>query len=126
MPVPSDWPQQIVAAGGAYWPQVAFNDEPFSATYVLKGVDYTGAAFEGGVRAAFEESSPMLKAFTFTKTLLGSDTVVKFALVEADVQDLRDGSDPGAIETLFYNVKCTPSGGSKGTHFAGPFKLQGA
>lgn len=126
MPVPMDWPQQIVAAGGAYWPQVAFNDEPFEAFFVMKNVDYSGATFEGGVRAAFEETSPVLKTFTFTKTLLGADTVVKFTIAEVDIEALRFGSDSGAIETLFYNIKCTPSGGSKATYFAGEFKLQGA
>ncbi len=126
MPVPSDWPQTIAAAGGAYWPITAFNDEPFVKVITYKNVDYSGATFSGGVRAAFEESSPILQPFSFNPVLLGTDTVVTVSIAEADLQDLRDGTDPGAIEGLFHNIKCTPSGGTKITHFAGPFQLQGA
>jgi hypothetical protein len=126
MPVPSDWPQQIAAAGGAYWPLSLFNDEPFAEVFTFPGLDMTGAAFSGGVRAAFEESSAVLQAFTFTPVLIGSDTMVTVSISEADVEALRSGFDPGAIETLFHNIKCTRAGSTKLTYFAGEFKLQGA
>lgn len=126
MAVPSNWPQTIRDAGGAYWPITANNGEPFSRTITYKDVDLTDATFEGGVRAAFEESSAILRAFTFDDPVLdGADTVVTFSISEANVEDLRDGSDAGAIEQLFHSIKCTPDGGSKKTHFAGPFNLQG-
>jgi len=127
MAVPSDWRRFVEAAGGAYWAITANNGEPFSQTITYKDVNLTGAAFEGGVRAAFEETSAILRAFTFSApALVGTDTVVTFSITEANVELLRAATDPGAIEQLFFNIKCTPSGGSKSTHFAGPFHLQGA
>ena len=103
-----------------------FNDEPRIDTFTIRDVDYTAAAFEGNIRAAFEESSAVLKSFSFDAQLVGSDTVVTVELSEGDVLDLRSGTDPGAIETLFYNIKVTPSGGSKQTWFVGDFKVMGA
>ena len=127
MAVPSDWRRFIEAAGGAYWEITANNGEPFSQTITYKNANLTAAAFEGGIRAAFEETSTILRAFTFgTPTLVGADTVVTFSITEAHIEELREGTDAGAIEQLFHNIKCTPSGGSKSTHFAGPFNLQGA
>lgn len=126
MAVPSTWPRDIAAAGGAYWPLTLFNDEPRIDTFTIKDVDYTGATFEGNIRAAFEESSAVLKSFSFDAQLVGSDTVVTVELSESDVTALRSGTDPGAIETLFYNIKVTPSGGSKQTWFVGDFKVMGA
>lgn len=126
MAVPSNWPQLIAAAGGAYWPLSLFNDEPRVDVFTIKDVDYTGATFEGSIRAAFEETSPVLKSLSFDADLVGSDTVVTVSLSESDVLALRSGFDPGAIETLFYNIKVTPAGGSKQTWFAGEFKVMGA
>lgn len=125
MAVPSTWPRDIAAAGGAYWPLTVFNDEPFSRTITYKNVDLTSAAFEGGVRAAFEESSAVLQTFTFSDQLLGADTILTISISEVGIEALRNGADAGAIEQLFYTIKCTPSGGSKSTHFAGEFNLQG-
>ena len=129
MAVPSNWPQSIKAAGGFHAPITVFNDEPFSTTLTIKNVDYTGATFSGNIRAAFEASSAVLKAFTFgTAALVSSDTVVSVSLSEADIESLRAAydDDPGAIQTLFYNIKVTPSGGAKRTFFAGEFFLMGA
>lgn len=127
MAVPSDWPQKISAAGGFYAPITQFNDEPFVSDITFDGVDYTGAAFVGSIRAAFEIDSAELEAFTFgTPSLVGSDTVVSVSITEADVEALRDGTEPGAIETLYYSIKITPSGGAKRTFFAGEFYLMGA
>lgn len=126
MAVPTTWPRDIAAAGGAYWPLTLFNDEPRVDVFTIKDADYTGATFEGGIRAAFEESSPVLKSLSFDADLSGSDTIVTVSLSEADVLALRSGADPGAIETLFYNIKVTPSGGEKQTWFAGEFKVMGA
>ena len=127
MAVPSNWPQSIRAAGGYYHAFEVFNDEPFVQPLVFEGEDYTAATFSGGVRAAFEASSAVLESFTFgTATLVGGNTHVTVSLLEADVESLRDGDDPGAVETLFYNIKITPSGGSKATNLAGEFKLMGA
>lgn len=127
MAVPSDWRRFVEAAGGAYWPLTVNNSEPFSQTVTYKNVDLTAAEFEGAVRAAFEESAAILRAFTFSvPTLVGADTVVTFSITEANIELLRAATDPGAIEQLFFNIKCTPSGGIKSTHFAGPFNLQGA
>ncbi len=127
MAVPSDWRRFVEAAGGAYWEITVNNDEPFSRTITYKNVNLTAATFEGGVRAAFEESSTVLRVFTFgTPALVGADTLVTFSITEANIEALRNGADAGAIEQLFHNIKCTPSGGSKATHFAGPFNLQGA
>lgn len=127
MAVPSTWPREIAAAGGAYVPLSIFNDEPFVQKFTIKLFDYTGAAFEGGVRASFEESSPILKAFQFNPVLVGDDTEVTFGILDAiDVKVLRSAVDPGAIEQLFYNIKVTPVGGDKQTWLAGEFKVQGA
>lgn len=127
MAVPSDWRRFVEAAGGAYWEITANNGEPFSRTITYKNINLTAAAFEGGVRAAFEETSAVLVSFSFgTPSLVGSDTVVTIAINESNIENLREGTDAGAIEQLFYTIKCTPSGGSKSTHFAGPFNLQGA
>lgn len=126
MAVPSTWPRDIAAAGGAYWPLTLFNDEPLTISFTIKGVDYSGAAFEGNIRAAFEESSAVLKSFSFSASLVGSDTIVIATLSESDVLALRSGVDPGAIETLFHSIKVTPDGGSKQTFFAGDFKVMGA
>ncbi|MGV7119546.1 hypothetical protein [Sphingopyxis sp. 550A] len=126
MAVPSTWPRDIAAAGGAYWPLTLFNDEPLTISFTIKDVDYSGAAFEGNIRAAFEESSAVLKAFDFSASPVGADTLVIATLAESDVLALRSGVDPGAIETLFYSIKVTPSGGSKQTFFAGDFKVMGA
>lgn len=126
MGVPATWPREIAAAGGAYAPLSIFNDEPFIQKMTIKRFDYTAAAFEGGVRAAFEESSPVLKAFQFDPVLVGDDTEVTFGILDAvDVKVLRSAVDPGAIETLFYSIKVTPVGGEKQTWLAGEFKLQG-
>lgn len=125
MAVPSDWRRFVEAAGGAYWEITAFNGEPFERTVTYKNVDLSGAAFDGGVRAAFEETSAVLEAFTFAVEFVGADTVMTFSIAQLDVELLRDGADAGAIEPLFYTIKCTPSGGSKSTHFAGLFNLQG-
>lgn len=125
MAVPSNWPQLIKAAGGAHWDIPVHNGEPFVTTITYKDVDYTGAAFEGGVRAAYEEASAVLCPFTFNKQLVAADTVVTVSITEANIEALRIGLDAGAIEQLFYNIKCTPTGGSKQTHFAGEFNLQG-
>lgn len=126
MAVPATWPRDIAAAGGAYWPLTLFNDEPMAITFTIKDVDYSGAAFEGSIRAAFEEASTVLKSFSFSSSLVGSDTVVVASLSESDILALRSGLDPGAIETLFYNIKVTPSGESKQTWFAGEFRVMGA
>ena len=127
MAVPSDWPREIAAAGGAYVPLSLFNDEPFIQKFTIKLFDYTSAVFIGGVRAAFEESSPILHAFDFTDVLIGNDTEVTFGLFDPlAVKALRSAVDPGAINTLYYNIKVTPPGGSKQTWFAGEFKVQGA
>lgn len=127
MAVPSNWPQLIRAAGGYHHAFEVFNDEPFVQPLIFEGEDYSGAAFSGGVRAAFEASSAVLKAFTFgAPTLTGGDTYITVSLAEADVEALRNGSDPGAIQTLFYNIKITPLGGSKATNLVGEFKLMGA
>lgn len=126
MAVPSNWPQQIKAAGGVHRPLSLFNDEPLVDVFTIEDVDYTGAAFEGKIRAAFELSSAVLKSFSFNKSLVGSDTVVEVTLSEADVESLRSAADPGAINTLFYNIKCTPSGSTKQTWFAGEFQVMGA
>lgn len=129
MAVPSNWPQSIRAAGGFHAPITVFNDEPFSTTLTIKDVDYTGAAFSGSIRAAFEASSAILESFTFgTPALASGDTVVPVSISEADIEALRAAydDDPGAIQTLFYNIKVTPSGGAKRTFFAGEFFLMGA
>lgn len=126
MTVPATWPRDIAAAGGAYWQLPQFNDEPLNCGFTIMNVDYTDADFEGGVRAAFEESSPVLKAFTFDTELVDGHTVVTFTLSESDIQDLRAGTDPGANETLFWNLKVTPDGEPKRTWFAGEFILMGA
>lgn len=127
MAVPSNWPQSIRAAGGYYHAFEVFNDEPFVQRLIFENVNYTGASFSGGVRAAFEQSSSVLETFTFsTPTLDGSNTIITVSLAEADVESLRSGVDPGAIETLFYSIKITPSGGSKATNLAGEFKVMGA
>lgn len=127
MAVPSNWPQLIRAAGGYYHAFEVFNDEPFVQDMVFEAKDYSGATFAGGVRAAFEATSPVLKAFTFgAATLDDGNTFLTVSLLEADVESLRVGVDPGAIETLFYNIKITPPGGSKATNLAGEFKLMGA
>ena len=127
MAVPSNWPQSIRAAGGYYHAFEVFNDEPFVQRLIFEGKDYTAATFAGGVRAAFEASSAVLEAFTFsTPTLIDGNTHVTVSLLEADVEGLREGDDPGAIETLFYSIKITPSGGGKATNTAGEFKLMGA
>ena len=127
MAVPSDWPQQIRAAGGAHVPLTIFNDEPFVQKFTIKLFDYTGATFEGGIRAAFEESSAVLQAFNFNATLVGDDTEVEFGISDqTDVVALRSAVDPGAINTLYHNIKVTPVGGEKQTWFAGEFKVQGA
>lgn len=126
MAVPSNWPQHIRAASGEYMPLAVNNDEPLELVMTLKNVNYTSAAFEGGVRAAFEEASPVLQAFTFSPALVGSDTVVTVSISEGNIEALRVGLDAGAIEHLFYAIKCTPSGGIKTTHFAGEFLLGGA
>ncbi len=126
MAVPSDWRRFIEAAGGAYRPLSLFNDEPLVDVFTIEGVDYTGAAFEGKIRAAFELSSPALKSFSFDANLVGSDTVVEVSLSESDIQALRSSSDPGAINTLFYSIKCTPDGGTKQTWLAGEFQVMGA
>lgn len=127
MAVPSNWPQTIRSAGGEYLPLTAFNDEPFWRTLTFKNVDLTTATFSGGIRAAFEEASAVLQAFTFgTPTIVGADTVVSVSITEANIEALRDGVDAGAIEQLFYNIKYTPSGQPKETLLAGEFKLQGA
>lgn len=126
MAVPSTWPRDIAAAGGVYEPLTIFNDEPLVDVFTIEGVDYTSATFEDDIRAAFEESSAVLKSFTFDAQLVGSDTVVTRTLSESDVRDLRDGSDPGAIEPLFHSTKVTPAGGDKQTWFAGEIRLMGA
>lgn len=127
MAVPSNWPQLIRAAGGYYYAFDVFNDEPFVQDLVFETKDYTAATFSGGVRAAFEASSPVLKAFTFSAvTLDDGNSFLTVSLLEADVESLRAGVDPGAIETLFYNIKITPAGGIKATNLAGEFKLMGA
>lgn len=125
MAVPSNWRRLVEDAGGAYWEITANNGEPFERVVTYKDINLTAATFEGGVRAAYEEASPVLRAFTFSSELVGSDTVVTISITEANVEALRVGSDAGAIEQLFYTIKCTPSGGSKSTHFAGLFNLQG-
>ena len=60
--------------------------------------------------------------------LPGGDTVVEVSISEADIEALREsyGDDPGAVQTLFYSIKVTPSGGDKRTFFAGEFNLMGA
>lgn len=127
MAVPSDWPRQIAAAGAIYAPLTAFNDEPFNQIMRLRNVDYTGAAFSGALRAAFEFDSAPISSLTFgTPVLDGSDTLVPVSVAESSIELIRDGVDPGAIETLFYNIKVTPSGGDKTTLFAGEFHLHGA
>lgn len=129
MAVPSNWPQLIKAAGGHYAPLSVFNDEPFVTTLTIKNVDYSGAAYSGSIRAAFEASSAVLETFTFgTPTFAGGDTVVEVSISEADIEALREsyGDDPGAVQTLFYSIKVTPSGGDKRTFFAGEFNLMGA
>lgn len=127
MAVPNNWPQTIRAAGGEYYPVTVFNGEPFWRSLMFKNVDLTTATFEGGVRASFEESSPVLRAFTFgTPTMVGADTVVSVSITEANIEALRSGVDAGAIEQLFYNIKYTPSGQPKETLLAGEFNLQGA
>ncbi|ALJ14136.1 hypothetical protein [Sphingopyxis macrogoltabida] len=126
MTVPATWPRDIAAAGGAYWQLPQFNDEPLNCVFTVMDTDYTDADFEGGVRAAFEESSPVLKAFTFSTELVEGHTIVTFGLSESDIQDLREGTDPGANETLFWNLKVTPDGEPKRTWFAGEFILMGA
>lgn len=125
MAVPANWRRLVEDAGGAYWEITAFNGEPFERVVTYKNVDLSEAAFEGGLRAAFEESSPVLRTFTFAAELVSTDTVVTFSIIEANIEAIRDGVDAGAIEQLFYTIKCTPDGGSKSTHFAGPFNLQG-
>jgi hypothetical protein len=126
MAVPSTWPRDIVAAGGAYWPLTLFNAEPLTISFTIRDIDYSGAAFEGDIRAAFEESSDVLESFSFAASLVGADTVVVATIAEGDVEALRSGVDPGAVETLFYSIKVTPDGGSKQTWFAGEFKVMGA
>ena len=126
MAVPATWPRDIAAAGGAYWPLTLFNAEPLTISFTIKGVDYSAAAFDGDIRAAFEESSAALKSLSLVASAVGADTVVVGTLSEADVLALRSGVDPGAIETYFYSVKVTPSGGAKQTWFAGEFKVMGA
>lgn len=126
MAVPSNWPQTIRAAGGEYVPLTQFNGEPFQTILTFKNADMTSAAFEGGVRGAFEEGSAALQVFTFgAPSLVGADTVMTVSISEANIKALRDGIDPGAIEELFYSIKYTPSGGAKRTAFAGQFYLQG-
>lgn len=127
MAVPSNWPQSIRAAGGLYFDFEVFNDEPFDWDIIVEGEDLTGCTFSGGIRAAFEATSAVLKSFTFgTPALDGTNTVIPVSLPEVDVEALREGEDPGAIETLFYNIKATPSGETKATFLAGAFKLMGA
>lgn len=125
MAVPSNWRCFVEAAGGAYYDVSAHNGEPFVWQLTYKNVDYTAVPFEGGVRAAYEESSTQLQSFTFDKQLVGAHTVVTVSITEAGVEALRSGADAGAIEALYYSIKCTPPGGSKQTHFAGFFNLQG-
>lgn len=127
MAVPSNWPQTIKAAGGAYVPLTVFSNEPIWRVMTFKNVDLTGAEFVGKVRAAFEDSSAVLRDFFFgTPTLVGADTVVTFAMNAPEVETLRTGTDPGAIETLFYNIQYTPDGGILQTLFAGELFIQGA
>lgn len=127
MAAPSDWGRFIEAAGGIYVPLTVNNDEEFSQQLTLEGVDYTDAEFSGGVRAEYEASSAILAGFNWgTPALVGSDTVVRVALSEAVIEGLRSGSDPGAVERFYYNIKVTPSGGLKRTFFAGEFLLLGA
>lgn len=125
MTVPATWPRDIAAAGGAYWRLPAHNDEPLLFYFTIRDVDYTSAGFEGGVRAAYEESSPVLQAFGFDAQLVGGHTVVAVSISEGNIENLRVGTDPGATETLFHNIKVTPPGGTKRTWFAGEFMLMG-
>lgn len=126
MAVPSTWPRDIAAAGGAYWPLTLFNAEPLGISFTVKGVNYSAATFEGDIRAAFEESSAVLKSFSFDVDAVGADTLILATLSESGVLALRSGVDPGALETFFYSIKVTPSGGAKQTWFAGEFKVMGA
>ncbi|HMO74098.1 MAG TPA: hypothetical protein PKD48_02010 [Sphingopyxis sp.] len=126
MTVPATWLRDIAAAGGAYWPLTIFNAEPFIRIITYVGVDYTAATFEGGIRAAFEDSSELLQPFGFATELSDGNTLVTVSIAEEDVITLRGGVDLGAIETLFHNIKCTPPGGDKLTHFAGELFLHGA
>lgn len=125
MAVPSNWRQMVDAGPGTYLERVAQNGEPFVWIVTYKDVDYSAVPFEGGVRAAYEETSPVLQAFSFAQQFIGGHTIVTVSISEANIQALRDGADAGAIEQLFYTIKSTPPGGSKQTHFAGPFNLQG-
>lgn len=126
MAVPTTWPRDIAAAGGAYWPLTLFNAVPFRETFTLVGVDYTGADFTGEIRAAFEQTSTVLKEFGFVLTLVGGDTVVEFGLSASDVASLRSGADLGALETLFYVIRVEPAGADQAGFFAGELKLMGA
>ena len=126
MAVPSSWPRDIADAGGAYWPLTLFNAVPFREAFTLEGVDYTGASFTGEIRAAFEQTSTVLKEFGFVPTLVGGDTVVEFGLSASDVAALRSAADPGALNTLFYIIRIEPVGEDEAGFFAGELKLMGA
>lgn len=92
------WLARVAAAALLRYDRVAFNGRDFQIEFWVRDADWTGAGFVGAVRASPDAGGAALASFSFSATLVGSDTKVVASLTAAEVTAL--GTPPSGEFTL--------------------------
>lgn len=97
--------------------------------YIIRfpNLDLTGATFTMHVRQLPDVTgTPLLALETgseITAALVGADTYVTIAILEATMTALPAAAEIGENLVLYYDIQITPYGGSKSVYFKGTFTV---